>query len=166
MHRFLKKTQILLHYVSTSYVQNFHHIFLFKAFLPLYTIDTISKLNRVYVAIVPLCIYITSFVVSFPMRAINNRLGRNLTNIIGYGLILVCMILFWFIIDIKSILQIQIALILACILFGISTSTTSICSTALASDFIGLNTECGAFVYGVMTFVDKIANGIIIALVQ
>ncbi|CAF4829140.1 unnamed protein product, partial [Rotaria sp. Silwood1] len=136
------------------------------AFLPLYTIDTISKLNRVYVAIVPLCIYITSFVASFPMRIINKRLGRNLTNIIGYGLILACMISFWFIIDIKSILQIQIALISACILFGISTSTTSICSTALASDLIGLNTECGAFVYGVMTFVDKIANGIIIALVQ
>ncbi|CAF3716973.1 unnamed protein product [Rotaria sp. Silwood1] len=120
------------------------------AFLPLYTIDTISKLNRVYVAIVPLCIYITSFVASFPMRIINKRLGRNLTNIIGYGLILTCVILFWFIIDIKSILQIQIALISASILFGISTSTT----------------KCGAFVYGVMTFVDKIANGIIIALVQ
>ncbi|CAF2877395.1 unnamed protein product [Rotaria sp. Silwood2] len=137
-----------------------------QAFLPLYTIDTISKLNRVYVAIVPLCIYITSFIASFPMRAINKRLGRNLTNMIGYGLILVCMILFWFIIDIESKLQIQIALILACILFGISTSTTSICSTALASDFIGLNTECGAFVYGVMTFVDKLSNGIIIVLVQ
>ncbi|CAF3731265.1 unnamed protein product [Rotaria sp. Silwood1] len=137
-----------------------------QVFLPLYTIDTILTLDRVFVAIAPLCICFGGLVTSFPMRSINKRLGRNLTNIIGYGLALASMILFWFIIDLKSKLQIEIALISACILFGMGTSATSICSTALASDFIGLNTECGAFVYGVMSFIDKLVSGIIITIVQ
>ncbi|CAF1379363.1 unnamed protein product [Rotaria sp. Silwood1] len=137
-----------------------------QTFIPLYTIDTILTLNRVFVAIAPLCIYVSGLLASFPMRSINKRLGRNLTNIIGYGLALASMILFWFIVDLKSKLQIKIALISACILLGIATSTTSICSTAVVSDFIGLNTECGAFVYGVMSFIDKLANGIAIVIVQ
>ncbi|CAF3883545.1 unnamed protein product [Rotaria sp. Silwood1] len=137
-----------------------------QVFLPLYTIDTILTLDRVFVAIAPLCICFGGLVTSFPMRSINKRLGRNLTNIIGYGLALASMILFWFIVDLKSKLQIEIALISACILFGMATSATSICSTALASDFIGLNTECGAFIYGVMSFIDKLVSGIIITIVQ
>lgn len=60
----------------------------------------------------------------------------------------------------------QIALIFACVLLGIGTSTTNICSFSLASDLIGLNTECGSFVYGIMSFCDKLANGIAIAVIQ
>lgn len=37
---------------------------------------------------------------------------------------------------------------------------------SLTSDLIGLNTECGAFVYGIMSFADKLANGITIAILQ
>ncbi|CAF3243939.1 unnamed protein product [Rotaria sp. Silwood2] len=137
-----------------------------QTFLPLYTIDTIVTLNRIFVAIAPLCIYLSGLFASFPMRAINKRIGRNLTNNIGYGFTLVSMILFWFIFDLKSNLQIEIALISACVLLGIGTSTSSICSIALASDLIGLNTECGAFVYGIMSFAHKLTNGIIIVIIQ
>ncbi|CAF4829147.1 unnamed protein product [Rotaria sp. Silwood1] len=136
------------------------------AFLPLYIIDTISRLDRIFIGVAPLCACLSGLLTSFSMRAVNERLGRNLTNIIGYGLALVGMILLWFIIDIKSKVEIEIALISTCILLGIGASTTGICSITLASDLIGLNTECGAFVYGVMSFLDKIANGIIIAIVQ
>ncbi|CAF2407901.1 unnamed protein product [Rotaria sp. Silwood2] len=137
-----------------------------QTFLPLYTIDTIVTLNRIFVAIAPLCIYLSGLFASFPMRAINKRIGRNLTNNIGYGFTLVSMILFWFIFDLKSKVQIEIALISACVLLGIGTSTSSICSSALASDLIGLNTECGAFVYGIMSLTDKLTNGIIIVIIQ
>ncbi|CAF4849194.1 unnamed protein product [Rotaria sp. Silwood1] len=49
---------------------------------------------------------------------------------------------------------------------GIGGSTVIVCCVALASDLIGFNTECGAFIYGVMAFIDKVATGIIIAIVQ
>jgi Na+/melibiose symporter-like transporter len=132
----------------------------------LYIIDSISTLNRVFVAIAPLCSYVSGLVASFPMRAINKRLGRKPTMIFGLSFTLASTVLFWFIIDLKDNLQTEIALIAACVLLGIGTSTTNICSFSLASDLIGLNTECGAFVYGIMSFADKLANGIVIAVIQ
>lgn len=138
----------------------------FKVFLPLYIIDTISILNRVFVAIAPLCAYVSGLLASFPMRAINKKLGRKITIIIGLCFTLSSTILFWCIFYLKDRLEIEIALLSACILLGIGTSTTNICSFSLTSDLIGLNTECGAFVYGIMSFTDKLANGIVIALIQ
>ena len=100
------------------------------------------------------------------MRAINKRLGRKPTLIIGLLFILSSTALFWFIYELKSNLELEIALISACVLLGIGTSTTNICSFSLTSDLIGLNTECGAFVYGIMSFADKLANGFAIAAIQ
>jgi Na+/melibiose symporter-like transporter len=132
----------------------------------LYIIDSISTLNRIFVAIAPLCSYVSGLLASFPMRAINKRLGRKITIIIGLSFILASTSLFWFMIDLKDHIRIEITLISACILLGIGTSTTNICSFSLTSDLIGLNTECGAFVYGIMSFTDKLANGIVIAVIQ
>jgi MFS family permease len=143
-----------------------YDIFLFKVFLPLYIIDTISTLNRVFVALAPLSSYVSGLLASFPMRAINKRLGRKPTMILGLFFTLSSTALFWFIYDLKDNLQLEIALISACVLLGIGTSTTNISSFSLASDLIGLNTECGAFVYGIMSFTDKLANGIVIATIQ
>jgi Na+/melibiose symporter-like transporter len=138
----------------------------FQVFLPLYIIDTIGTLNRIFVAIAPLCSYVSGLVASFPMRAINKRLGRKVTMIVGLAFVLASSALFWFISLFTAVSEIEGLLILACILLGIGTSTTNICSFSLTSDLIGLNTECGAFVYGIMSFADKLANGIIIALLQ
>lgn len=100
------------------------------------------------------------------MRAINKRMGRKLTMIIGLVFVISSSILFWFLYQTDDVVQIEAMLIAACILLGIGTSTTNICSFSLTSDLIGLNTECGAFVYGIMSFADKLANGIIIAILQ
>ncbi len=132
----------------------------------MYIIDTITKLNKVFVAIAPLCSYVSGLVASIPMRAINKRLGRKITMIIGLAFVIASSFLFYFIFELESIAKIEVTLIIACILLGIGTSTTNICSFSLTSDLIGLNTECGAFVYGIMSFADKLANGIIIALIQ
>ncbi|UJR14092.1 hypothetical protein I4U23_001088 [Adineta vaga] len=137
-----------------------------QVFLPLYIIDTISTLDRIFVAIAPLCSYVSGLIASFPMRAINKRLGRKITMIVGLTFIFSSTLLFWFIFQLKPLIPIEITLIVACVLLGIGTSTTNICSFSLTSDLIGLNTECGAFVYGIMSFADKLANGIAIAAIQ
>lgn len=155
--------------VSSSFNPTMKKTFIFlflQVFLPLYVIDSISTINRVFVALAPLSSYISGLIASFPMRAINQRLGRKPTLIIGLIFILASTILFWFMYQFRTNLQLEIALISACILLGIGTSTTNICSFSLTSDLIGLNTECGAFVYGIMSFTDKLANGIVIAVIQ
>jgi Na+/melibiose symporter-like transporter len=135
-------------------------------FLPLYIIDTITKLNVVFVAVAPLCSYVSGLLASIPMRPINKRLGRKVTMIIGLVFVLISTLLFWFIFEIEPLVRVEVTLIFACVFLGIGTSTTNVCSFSLTSDLIGLNTECGAFVYGIMSFADKLANGIAIATIQ
>jgi len=100
------------------------------------------------------------------MRPINKHLGRKVSMIIGLLFVVASTVLFWFIFDLEKIVRVEVTLITACVLLGIGTSTTNICSFSLTSDLIGLNTECGAFVYGIMSFADKLANGLIIAAIQ
>lgn len=132
----------------------------------MYIIDTIGKLNKVYVGLAPLCSYIFGLLASFPMRPINKRLGRKISMLIGVVFVILSTIFFWFLYDIENVTTIGVILMITCALLGIGTSATNICSFSLTSDLIGLNTECGAFVYGIMSFADKLANGIIIALIQ
>ena len=139
---------------------------LFQVFLPLYIIDTIGTLNKAYVGLAPLCSYIFGLLASFPMRAINKRLGRKITMLLGIVFVIASTIFFWFLYDIHNSTTAAVILLITCALLGIGTSTTNICSFSLTSDLIGLNTECGAFVYGIMSFADKLANGVIIALIQ
>lgn len=117
-------------------------------------------------AIAPLSSYISGLLASFPMRTINKVLGRKTTIVVGLFFVLASTALFWFLVELKNDNYVAIALVSACILLGIGTSTTNICSFSLTSDLIGLNTECGAFVYGIMSFSDKLANGIVIAVIQ
>lgn len=39
-------------------------------------------------------------------------------------------------------------------------------SLGITADLIGKNTQSGAFVYGAMSFTDKMANGVAILLIQ
>lgn len=123
-------------------------------------------IDRRFVAIAPLASYLSGLLASFPMRFLNKKLGRKVTMLIGLGFVVISSILFWFIVDFQNLRTVEATLILANILLGIGTTTTNICSFSLTSDLIGLNTECGAFVYGIMSFADKLTNGIVIALLQ
>ena len=54
----------------------------------------------------------------------------------------------------------------AMLLLGAGISITVIISVSMEADLIGSNTESGAFVYGAMSFADKLSNGIAILAVQ
>ena len=52
------------------------------------------------------------------------------------------------------------------VMLGTGGSTVLITSLSITADLIGNNTEGGAFVYGIMSLVDKFSNGIIIMVIQ
>ena len=56
--------------------------------------------------------------------------------------------------------------IVASVLLGSGGSTILITSLSMTSDLIGDNTNTGAFVYGAMSFTDKLSNGVVVALLQ
>ncbi|KAH7704015.1 Protein F16H11.1, partial [Aphelenchoides avenae] len=47
------------------------------------------------------------------------------------------------------------------LLMGITQAVLLISSIAITTEMIGKHTESGAFVYGAMSFADKLANGIV-----
>lgn len=52
------------------------------------------------------------------------------------------------------------------ILFGAGGSITLVTSLGITADLIGDKTSSGAFVYGIMSFTDKLANGIAVVIIQ
>lgn len=54
----------------------------------------------------------------------------------------------------------------ASIALGYASSTLLVTVLTMLADLIGNNTETGAFVYGAMSFLDKMSNGIIIQIIQ
>lgn len=52
------------------------------------------------------------------------------------------------------------------ILLGAGSSVTMVASLCLTADLIGSHTENGAFVYSVVTFADKLLNGIVVMIIE
>ncbi|CAF4701710.1 unnamed protein product, partial [Rotaria socialis] len=115
-----------------------------QVYLPLYIMDSTdaSQVDRTFIAVGPLCVYISGFITSFPMRKINKYLGRKKTMIVGLIAALVSSFLFWHIFSLKNNLGIsmQFTILIAAILLGIGITTAQITSSAFTSDFIGENT--------------------------
>ncbi|CAF1354299.1 unnamed protein product, partial [Didymodactylos carnosus] len=120
-----------------------------------------------YIAVAPLCLYVSGLFTSFAMRYVNKRIGRKPTLLFGLLVSFLTSFLFWFLFQFQQWgIPVPFTILLAAILLGIATTTTVVTSGALASDLIAHNTESGAFVYGAMSFADKIANGLTIATIQ
>lgn len=95
----------------------------------------------------PLCVYISGFLTSFPMRTVNRSLGRKPTMIVGLTAVLLSSGLFWSIFTLKETLgvPIQWTILLGVILLGIGITTAQITSSAFTSDLIGPNTVENSF---------------------
>uniref|UniRef100_A0A8D2JS69 Major facilitator superfamily domain containing 12 n=1 Tax=Sciurus vulgaris TaxID=55149 RepID=A0A8D2JS69_SCIVU len=59
-----------------------------------------------------------------------------------------------------------VAVYVAAVLLGAGCATILVTSLAMAADLIGPHTHSGAFVYGAMSFSDKVANGLAVMVVQ
>ena len=51
-------------------------------------------------------------------------------------------------------------------MFGTAGSAVLITSLSLTAELIGNNTETSAFVYGAMSFTDKVSNGMAVMMIQ
>ncbi|XP_053405307.1 major facilitator superfamily domain-containing protein 12-like isoform X2 [Mercenaria mercenaria] len=146
--------QVAVIYMSTRLVVNISQVY-----LPIYLVETI-KLDKDSIAIIPLIVYVSGFVTSLLMKYINAAVGRKVTFLIGVGFAIGASIAFYFLPQGSKLVY------GAAILSGIGGSTMLVTSLAMTADLIGDNTESGAFVYGAMSFTDKLSNGVAIALIQ
>ena len=60
----------------------------------------------------------------------------------------------------------KVQIYLVAVLLGAGGSTMLVTALSTVADLIGRNTESGAFVYGFMSFTDKVSNGVAVVLIQ
>lgn len=144
-------------YMATRLIVNMTQVY-----LPMYVSDS-AQLDKSSIALIPFICYISGFVSTFPLRALSKYCGTYLTYFFGIILIAGCSGLFWYKTLIFSSL---INTIVGSILLGSGSTVILVTSLSLTSDLVGSNTGSSAFVFGSMSFLDKLSNGIAVALLQ
>ncbi|XP_014223881.1 major facilitator superfamily domain-containing protein 12-like [Trichogramma pretiosum] len=149
--------QVALIYMPTRLFVN-----LTQTYVPLYLHETL-KMPGTALAIIPLIMYLSCFKASFTIQWINKKCGRKIAYLIGalMGLSFCAGILF------VPYEQLKTLFIYPCsLLLGGGGSMMLVTSLAITADYIGQGIENGAFVYGIMSFADKLSNGIAVMAIQ
>ncbi|XP_038139440.1 major facilitator superfamily domain-containing protein 12-like [Cyprinodon tularosa] len=146
--------QVALLYMSTRLIVN-----LSQTYISMYLINTLG-LPKNFIATIPLVMYVSGFLSSFIMKPVSKRIGKSLTYFVG--LLLIMAFSYWVLLDNKMGEQIYGA----AVLLGAGSATILVISLAMTAELIADQTQSGAFVYGAMSFTDKLANGVAVMMIQ
>ncbi|CAJ1060935.1 major facilitator superfamily domain-containing protein 12 isoform X2 [Xyrichtys novacula] len=118
-------------------------------------------LPKNFIAIIPLVMYLSGFVCSLVMKPLSRLIGIYITYLLGL------MLVFAFGIWVYVAKHMGADSIYgASVLLGAGTATILVMSLSMTATLIGDQTQSGAFVYGSMSFTDKVANGLGVILIQ
>ncbi|KAL1491554.1 hypothetical protein ABEB36_012133 [Hypothenemus hampei] len=151
-----------LYLIGSVYMSSRLFINLTQVFISLYLTESLDMVASA-LAIVPLAMYIASFVASFPVGPITKLIGRKITYIIGtvFGLVGCIWIHVGHGHDYKTFFIFGVA-----VLLGTASTIVLVSSLDITTDLIGSKTNRGAFIYGIMSFADKLSNGIAVEVIQ
>jgi len=151
--------QVALVYMATRLFVNVS-----QSYIPFYLQETI-KLEATSVAIIPLIMFVSGFVVSWLNKAITKVIGRKMAFALGCVIALAgCLWVHFGPIDDPSYTTYQIYPV--AVLIGAAGSQMLITSLCITADLIGNNLDSSAFIYGCMSLVDKFSNGLAIMVIQ
>ncbi|KAF1320483.1 Glycoside-pentoside-hexuronide, partial [Globisporangium splendens] len=131
-----------------------------QVFISFYLIVTL-QMSATSIAIVPLLVYVSGFLATFFMRYLNEVWGRTGSFTLGSALVVLSLTLCYVLTPETATWIYAFSIVL-----GMGNSIIMVTSVCLEGDLVGNNIESGAFVYGAMSFTDKISNGIAILLIQ
>ncbi|KAM6962605.1 major facilitator superfamily domain-containing protein 12 [Aplochiton taeniatus] len=117
-------------------------------------------LPKHFIATIPLVMYVSGFVCSLVMRPVSKLIGINMTYLLG--ILLIIGFSSWVFVDEK----IGELIYGAAALLGAGSATILVMSLSMTANLIGAQTQSGAFVYGAMSFTDKVANGVGVIIIQ
>ncbi|KAJ8374492.1 hypothetical protein SKAU_G00050720 [Synaphobranchus kaupii] len=146
--------QVAVLYMCTRLIVN-----LSQTYMSMYLINTLL-LPKKYIATVPLVMYVSGFLSSLVMKPVSRRVGIDMTYFLG--ILLIHGFSYWILLD----LQIGKAVYGAAVCLGAGSATILVMSLSMTADLIGDQTQSGAFVYGAMSFTDKVANGVGVIIIQ
>lgn len=146
-------------YMCTRLINN-----IIQAYFPLYLIETLH-LSKISVAIGPLIIFVTGFLTTLVLKVLNKVVGRYMVYFLGIACIWGGLI--WFqLSEQPSTLAQTVATYCPAVLVGAGGATILVTSLSMVADLIGNVTDSSAFVYGLMSFTDKLSSGIVIQIIQ
>ncbi|XP_012695004.1 major facilitator superfamily domain-containing protein 12a isoform X2 [Clupea harengus] len=146
--------QVAFLYMSTRLIVN-----LSQTYISMYLTNTLM-LPKNYIATIPLVMYVSGFASSLIMKPFSKLMGKSMTYFTG--LLLIMAFAYWVLLDIHM----GPSVYGAAVLLGSGSATILVMSLSLTADLIGDQTQSGAFVYGAMSFTDKVANGLVVMLIQ
>jgi len=131
-----------------------------QVYLPLFLIETL-KMNKTNISVAPLTFFVVGLFATLSQNAINQAVGRRHTLHIGV-LVTVGTCVGAFFISPSSPYVVYI------IVVGLGAGGTTVLVTALAmeADLIGADVEGSAFVYGSLSFLDKLTSGTAVLTIQ
>nr|XP_023417757.1 major facilitator superfamily domain-containing protein 12 [Cavia porcellus] len=146
--------QVGILYMTTRLIVN-----LSQTYMAMYLTYSLHLPKR-FIATIPLVMYLSGFCSSFLMKPLNRCIGRNLTYF--SGLLVILAFAAW----VALTDRLGEAVYVAAVLLGAGCATILVTSLAMTADLIGPHSHSGAFVYGAMSFSDKVANGLAVMAVQ
>ncbi|XP_068195949.1 major facilitator superfamily domain-containing protein 12-like [Antennarius striatus] len=146
--------QVALLYMLTRLIVN-----LSQTYMSMYLVNTL-QLPKNFIATIPLVMYLSGFFSSFIMKPLSKRIGKYVTYFVG--LLLILAFASWVLLDERMGQRVYGA----ALLLGAGSATILIMSLAMTAELIADQTRSGAFVYGAMSFTDKLANGVAVMIIQ
>uniref|UniRef100_A0A671XXK2 Major facilitator superfamily domain containing 12 n=1 Tax=Sparus aurata TaxID=8175 RepID=A0A671XXK2_SPAAU len=147
--------QMAFLYMCTRLIVN-----LSQTYISVYLTNSLM-LPKNFIAIIPLVMYVSGFVCSMAMKPVSKLIGISITYLIG--LLLVLGFATWVFLDSNMGAE---SIYGAAVLLGAGSAIILVMSLSMTATLIGEQTQCGAFVYGSMSFTDKVANGVGVILIQ
>lgn len=133
-----------------------------QTYITLYLQESL-QLPKDSVAYIPLVVYVSGFLASLFMKTVNKKAGRLISYVSGAvtGVGFCAWVFFGSGYTFEKYEIYGVA-----ILMGASGSIILITCLGITADLIGDNAQSGAFVFGAMSFADKLSNGIVVVIVQ
>ncbi|XP_056108363.1 major facilitator superfamily domain-containing protein 12 [Rhinichthys klamathensis goyatoka] len=146
--------QVAILYMCTRLIVN-----LSQTYIPMYLTNSLS-LPKNYIATIPLVMYVSGLVSSLVMKPVNKQIGTSMTYFLG--LVPIMVFSFWALVDTNMGPRVYGA----AVLLGAGSAVILVMSLSMTNNLIGDQTQSGAFVYGAMSFTDKVANGLGVMIIQ
>ncbi|XP_035279444.1 major facilitator superfamily domain-containing protein 12a isoform X1 [Anguilla anguilla] len=146
--------QVAFLYMSTRLIVNMS-----QTYISMYLTNSLM-LPKKFIATIPLVMYLSGFLSSLVMKPFSKLIGRSMTYFVG--LLLIMGFSYWVLVDTAMGQRVYGA----AVLLGAGSATILVMSLSMTADLIGEHSQSGAFVYGAMSFTDKVANGVGVMIIQ
>ncbi|KAG8289034.1 Major facilitator super domain-containing protein 12 [Homalodisca vitripennis] len=156
--------QIFPMYLHVAVVYTASQVFanVSQTIFPMYLHDDLH-LGAAKIAILPFIMFTVSFIMSTIIKPLNKYCGRKVAlcmgAIVGLG---ACV---WVRFGSCHIFSRYLIYVITG-MYGVAISTLMVTSLGITADFIGQDLDNGAFVYGIVSFCDKVTCGVLIMIIQ